>query len=69
MVNLILHLLTGGLVYLLTAALLSKLHIGELSPERVSLAAAIAACLWLLHPLHVSTVLYAVQRMAQLATL
>ena len=31
--------------------------------------AALAAALWLLHPLHVSTVLYAVQRMAQLSTL
>jgi tetratricopeptide (TPR) repeat protein len=31
--------------------------------------AAISASLWLLHPLHVSTTLYVVQRMAQLATL
>lgn len=34
-----------------------------------SLAASIAAGFWLLHPLHVSTVLYSVQRMAQLSTL
>lgn len=33
------------------------------------LLAAAAVALWLLHPLHVSTVLYAVQRMAQLAAL
>ncbi|GAB5453347.1 MAG: hypothetical protein Hals2KO_36750 [Halioglobus sp.] len=31
--------------------------------------ALLAAGLWLLHPLHVSTVLYSVQRMAQLSTL
>ncbi|NND66091.1 MAG: hypothetical protein HKN19_00765, partial [Halioglobus sp.] len=33
------------------------------------LAAITAAALWLLHPIHVSTVLYAVQRMAQLSAL
>lgn len=32
-------------------------------------AAFIAAAIWLLHPLHVSTVLYSVQRMAQLSAL
>lgn len=32
-------------------------------------AALIAAVIWVLHPLHVSTVLYAVQRMAQLSAL
>jgi hypothetical protein len=31
--------------------------------------AAVAVALWLVHPLHASTVLYAVQRMAQLSTL
>ena len=30
---------------------------------------ALASCLWLLHALHVSTVLYTVQRMAQLSAL
>lgn len=40
----------------------------RLAPHARLLAAA-AVVLWLLHPLHVSTVLYAVQRMAQLAAL
>ena len=31
--------------------------------------ACLAAAIWLLHPLHVSTVLYTVQRMAQLSAL
>jgi hypothetical protein len=33
------------------------------------MVALVAAALWLLHPLHVSTVLYVVQRMAQLSSL
>lgn len=36
---------------------------------KADLIAAVLAALWLLHPIHVSTVLYVVQRMAQLSTL
>jgi hypothetical protein len=67
-INLFIHLLTGALIYCFCLAVLSSPATREYSPERIRLAAAIAACLWLLHPLHVSTVLYAVQRMAQMAT-
>ena len=38
-------------------------------PSEVRWLALLTSALWLLHPLHVSTVLYAVQRMAQLSTL
>ena len=37
--------------------------------EHADLAAALLVAVWLLHPLNVSTVLYAVQRMAQISTL
>lgn len=67
--NLALHLLTGLLVYCLSRALLRAPALeGRLPADPARLALA-AAAIWLLHPLHVSTVLYVVQRMAQLSTL
>lgn len=65
-VNLMLHLLNGCLIfwfiYLLSYWLLTEPH------QRILLA-GLTATLWLAHPLHVSTVLYTIQRMTQLATL
>ncbi|SFK41695.1 hypothetical protein [Lysobacter sp. cf310] len=63
--NLILHVLCGLLVWQLVRRLL------ELDPRlaaRAPFLATIASGLWLLHPIQVSTVLYSVQRMAQLST-
>ena len=64
--NLILHVLCSVLVFLLTARLFQGAP--ENGPSQ-RMVAAIVASLWLLHPLQVSTVLYAVQRMTQLSTL
>jgi hypothetical protein len=66
--NLIIHLLIGALIYAFTfelarAPVYSKSSTGKSTHS----FALIVACLWLIHPLHVSTVLYAVQRMAQLS--
>lgn len=64
--NLLLHLLIGVLIWRLAArffALDTRLS------ARASLLGALVAAVWLLHPLNVSTVLYAVQRMAQLSAL
>lgn len=63
-VNIALHLLNGGLVYALVARLMSL--IGH--PRAAAIALA-AAGIWLVHPIQVSTVLYVVQRMTELATL
>lgn len=60
--NLMLHLLSGCLVFWLAFLLLSALRIADRE-----LIAAMAAAMWLLSPLLLSTVLYVVQRMAQLA--
>lgn len=70
-VNLLLHLACGVLLYLLTLAVLRAPAVSAAAwtPEQRRLVALGAAALWLLHPLHVSTVLYAVQRMAQLSAL
>ena len=64
--NLIIHLLCGLSLFGLLRSLLRR---DPLLQPRASLYAAIVATLWLLHPLHASTVLYVVQRMAQLSTL
>jgi len=66
--NLAIHAATSVLLYFLFLAVLESFDYG---PDRGArrLLALTAAALWLLHPLNVSTVLYAVQRMAQLAAL
>ena len=64
LVNLCLHLLNGLLIFLIgkrLATLLPGMGAGQVSFPLV------ATALWLLHPLQVSTVLYTVQRMTQLA--
>lgn len=64
--NLLTHLLCGLAIFLFLRLLMRR---DVLLHPRASLYAAIVASLWLLHPLHASTVLYVVQRMAQLSTL
>ncbi|KRA76744.1 hypothetical protein ASD78_03680 [Lysobacter sp. Root667] len=64
--NLLVHLACGLLAYALLRRMMAK--DSSLAPRAAAMAAA-ATALWLLHPLHVSTVLYVIQRMAQLSTL
>ena len=65
--NLMIHLLSGLLVFWLAAMLFQAAS--ETRRERQWLVAATVATIWLLHPLHVSTVLYTIQRMTELSTL
>lgn len=67
-VNLTIHLLVSVLLYFFFRSVLHALGVGKDDSLR-GLLAITAAAIWLLHPLHVSTVLYAVQRMAQLSAL
>jgi hypothetical protein len=64
--NLLAHLVNGLVIFYLLRRLLRR---DPGLQAHASLYAAIVASLWLLHPLHASTVLYAVQRMAQLSSL
>lgn len=64
--NLIVHLACGILCWAVLRRVLARDV--RLAPH-AELLAALATALWLLHPLQVSTVLYAVQRMAQLSAL
>jgi tetratricopeptide (TPR) repeat protein len=64
--NLLIHLLNGLLLW----GLLRQLLLAVGTPAHRSAAVAVlAAGLWLLHPMWVSTTLYVVQRMAQLSAL
>ena len=64
--NVLHHLVAAPLLYFLLRRMFS--HDVNLT-SRSSAFALLLIALWLLHPLHVSTVLYIVQRMAQVATL
>ena len=67
--NLAIHLLTGLLVFGLSRLAYRAVAGEAADPQRGALLGAATAAVWLLHPLHVSTVLYTVQRMAQLSSL
>ncbi len=63
--NLIIHLLNGALLAILIRQVLGALSFNSVDTRRVVF---VSTAIWLLHPFLVSTTLYAVQRMAQLAT-
>ena len=65
-VNLFIHLACGGLIFLICNRLTRKI-IPE-DGERMFFSSLVSA-FWLLHPIHLTTVLYAVQRMTQLSSL
>lgn len=62
--NILIHLLNGSLLGLLVFHLLRARLV---EPRRAAWTAVLASGMWLLHPYFVSTTLYVVQRMAQLA--
>ncbi len=69
-VNLGIHLLNALLIYALATRLVGGLlRTGEEASAAGPACAALAAGLWLLHPLNVSGVLYIVQRMNELSAL
>ena len=69
--NLFLHLFTGIVVFLFTL-ILQKIQLNSksiINNKRAIYISLAVTALWLLHPLHVSSVAYIVQRMAILSTL
>ncbi len=65
--NLFIHLLCGWIIFLFIQKV--TISIGdEVIQKNARAIASLTASLWLLHPLHVSTTLYIVQRMSQLST-
>ncbi len=66
--NLTIHLWIGCLLFWLGGRICSREFYQD-TPNRGWAIAGVATLLWLLHPIQVSSVLYVVQRMAQLAVL
>ncbi len=76
LLNIIIHIITAWGVFMLSLMLLRRLGMADdqsdPSGDRVKstgIAAVLIAALWILHPLHVSTVLYTVQRMTELSAM
>lgn len=67
--NIFLHCLNGLGVLLFVRLILSASPVLRQGQEKVYVVAVLAAAIWTLHPIHVSTVLYAVQRMTQLSSM
>jgi len=65
--NLAIHLLNGLLIFWLLLKLLVRIS-PQTDKIKIIYISGLTAAIWLLHPLMVSTVLYSVQRMAQLST-
>ena len=64
-VNLAIHLACGWLIFLICRKLTSGMGF---NPREKLIFCLSVSVLWLLHPIHLTTVLYVVQRMAQLST-
>lgn len=67
--NVLIHLLNGLLLYQLARMMIPRLLPQNATAAIGRLPALLTAGIWLLHPLHVSNVLYVVQRMNLLAVL
>lgn len=67
--NLLLHCLIGTLVYLLLRHIQRSSTVWQRAVGSSSAVPLVAAAIWLLHPLQLSSVLYTVQRMEQLSAL
>jgi protein O-mannosyl-transferase len=63
--NLCIHLLNGGLVFLFSVQIFNLT--GNKKNNSVIFPACLVAIIWVIHPLHVSTVLYTIQRMSELS--
>ena len=67
--NALIHLLLGCVIAFFTYTITRSSPVLGWNRQRALSIAFLASAVWLLHPLHVSTVLYAVQRMTQLSAL
>lgn len=64
--NLFIHILCGLLLFIVIQQILRSYKYAE---QKIVWIALLATSFWLIHPLFVSTILYVIQRMAQLALL
>jgi len=68
--NVLIHICNGALVYFITMKLVRFApNTSKLNFDHFKIIGLVSASIWLLHPINVTTVLYAVQRMTQLSAL
>jgi hypothetical protein len=67
--NIVIHCLTGLAVMFFLRLILSASPSLQWGQDKATAVALLAVAIWMLHPLQVSTVLYAVQRMTELSSL
>ena len=68
LINILIHGLNGLLLFKLLSLTL-RMPIASIPQEKVHLLAYVTALIWLVHPLHIQSVTYIVQRMNSLATM
>ncbi len=66
LINLIIHLINSILIYVFIIKLQNFFPHEKIN---LKILALVASTIWLIHPLHIGTILYTIQRMAQLSTL
>jgi Tfp pilus assembly protein PilF len=68
-VNVVLHIITAGLIYLFTLRLFQTSRLSAHPRKDVASVALLSALLWAIHPIQVQAVTYIVQRMAIMAAM
>jgi tetratricopeptide (TPR) repeat protein len=69
-VNVFIHICAGWLLFLVVCLLFNTPRLkGRYPPDQICFIAALAAALWLIHPINSQAVVYIVQRMTSLAAL
>jgi len=66
LINLLIHLVNGGLVFVLTKMLTEKT---DFTARERLFTSLMVSFIWMLHPMHVNTVLYSIQRMTLLSSM
>lgn len=68
-INIGLHLLNGYLIFLISVGLLKRVSVPPERDRQIYWTAATVTAIWLIHPINLTSVIYIVQRMTELATL
>lgn len=67
--NIILHCLNAALLWFVSRKILGRIFSSEGDSDQASIAATVCVLLWVFHPMHVTSVLYVVQRMVEMSAL
>ena len=68
-VNILIHLINGILIYILTRKIIGLTEYKKSKNKTIEIVSLATTALWLFHPINISSVVYIVQRMNELAAL